>query len=472
MPQPASRRSAAIFDLDRTLVGGATGPTITRALRDAGLVSVRELPGETLLYGIFDVLGENRPSMLLTRQAARLSRGWPRAAAREAGKRAAAELAGKIQPYARGLIARHRREGRTVVIATTTPYDLVEPLAEELGVDEIVATRYGLAPESGEPGVRGDTYDGTIDGPFVWGRGKLTAVREWAAGRGIDLPASWAYSDSWYDTPLLRAVGHPVVVNPDPRLRALAVLRRWPIVHLDVPPGVPKLVGVEPQDVLRRFAIAELSLLAELDIEGIDHIPEDGPAILCANHRSYFDVVALGYAFARLRRPVRFLAKRELFDIPVVGDLSRAFGGIRVDRGTGSDEPLVEAAAALDAGELVAITPQGTIPRGREFYDPVLRGRPGAARLAAMTGAPVVPIGLWGTEHVWPRRSRVPRLANPLHRPQVTVRVGWPVDLPLEDPDADTVRIMEAITDLLPPEAHVVHEPTAAEIDLATPPGS
>src|SRR5262249_35178495 len=160
--------------------------------------------------------------------------------------------------------------------------------------------------------------------------------------------------------------------------------------------------------------------------------------------RSYFDPLALGFAFARRGRPVRFLGKREVFDAPVVGQVVRAMGGIRVDRSSGSDAPLVEAEAALAAGELVAILPQGTIPRGPAFFDPELKGRWGAARLAAATGVPVIPLGLWGTEKVWPRSERVPRLWNVLHPPTVRVRVGEPVDLDLRSPEADTERIMAA----------------------------
>ena len=90
----------------------------------------------------------------------------------------------------------------------------------------------------------------------------------------------------------------------------------------------------------------------------------------------------MGFAVRQAGRTVRFLGKKEVFDAPVVGDLARAMGGIRVERGTGSDEPLKEAAAALEAGEMVALMPQGTIPRGQAFFDPVLKGRWGAARLA------------------------------------------------------------------------------------------
>jgi putative phosphoserine phosphatase / 1-acylglycerol-3-phosphate O-acyltransferase len=454
--------AAAIFDLDRTLLAGASGPVISAALRSVGLLDERVLPGEDLLFRVFNLVGENRPSMMLTRQGARLARGWDREKAREAGRLAAPSLVHQVQPYARILLDEHRSAGRRTVVATTTPLDMVEPFAEAMGIDDVIATTYGV--EQGR-------YTGTINGEFVWGKGKLRAVRAWAKREGVDLSDSYAYSDSWYDAGLLGTVGHPVAVNPDPRLRLLALARRWPVQYLDVPPGVPKLLGIEPQQAIFPFARPELLLYAKLHIEGVEHIPAEGPAIICGNHRSYFDPIAIGYALAKGGRPTRFLGKKEVFDAPVVGDVARAMGGIRVERGTGSDEPLKEAAAALEAGELVAIMPQGTIPRGRAFFDPELKGRWGAARLAAMTKAPVVPLGLWGTEQVWPRKEKIPRVWNVTNPPDVEVRLGPPVELAYDDPDADTARIMEAITALLPAEAHQRREPTREEL-MATLPSS
>jgi putative phosphoserine phosphatase/1-acylglycerol-3-phosphate O-acyltransferase len=147
-------------------------------------------------------------------------------------------------------------------------------------------------------------------------------------------------------------------------------------------------------------------------------------------------------------------------------------GGIRVDRGTGSDEPLHDASAALAAGDMVAIMPQGTIPRGREFFNPELKGRWGAMRLAHESRAPIIPIGLWGTEQVWPRSSRAPHMTNVLSPPLVTVRVGKPVPLEYDDLDADTRRMMSAISALLPPEAHERHEPTDEELARTLPAGT
>ncbi|MCB1248747.1 MAG: HAD-IB family hydrolase [Acidimicrobiales bacterium] len=456
-------QGAAFFDLDRTLISGASGPVISAALRAVGLLSERRIPGEDLVFSIFNRFGENRPSMLLTRQAVRLAKGWDTEAAREAGAIAGAELDGLVQPYARVLIEQHQADGRPVVLATTTPRHLVEPLAERLGFDGVVATTYAEAD---------GRFTGALVGPFVWGAGKLEGVRTWAEANGVEVEASTAYSDSYYDLPLLSAVAEPVVVNPDPRLRVQALARRWPVLRLDVPAGVPKFLGIEPQEALLPWARPELALFARITVEGTEHIPRHGAAILCGNHRSYFDPLAIGMAIGEVGRPVRFLGKKEVFDAPVVGDLVRAAGGIRVDRGTGSDEPLREAASVLEAGELVAIMPQGTIPRGRAFFDPDLKGRWGAAKLAAMAHVPVIPVGLWGTEKVWPRNAKVPNLLNVLDPPEVLVRVGAPIELGYDDPDADTTAIMAAITELLPPEAREWRQPTPEELARTMPSGA
>jgi putative phosphoserine phosphatase / 1-acylglycerol-3-phosphate O-acyltransferase len=458
-------RAAAFFDLDRTLVRGATGPALTEAMRETGVIDRGPVPGESLVYRFFDLVGETRPAMMLTRQAVRVVKGRRRALVREAGRLAAERLAAVVQPFARPLLDEHRRAGRPVVMATTTPVDLIGPLADLLGFDDVVATRYGSDGD--------DRYDGTIDGEFVWGSGKLRAVRAWAATHGVDVGESWAYSDSFYDIPLLGAAGHPVTVNPDLRLQALATLRRWPVVHLDVPAGVAKLpiVGLEVQKLVMLTVRPELFPYMRLSYEGVEHLPESGPAILAANHRSYFDPLALGLVLAKRGRPVRFLAKREMFDAPVVGPAMRAMGAIPVDRATGSSEPLEAAAAALGAGELVAILPQGTIPRGPAFFDPELEGRTGVARLATTSGAPVIPIGVWGTERVWPRSERIPRFWNVLDPAPVEVRVGPPVELKHRSAPADTRRVMAAIAGLLPPEAREPREPTAEELALTYPPG-
>ena len=445
---------AAFFDLDRTLLRGASGPIISEALRAAG-VTGRSMPGEKLMYRFFDAVGETLPAMFVTRQLARVANGWDRELVQQAGREAAAKLVDEVPAFARMAIAQHQAAGRKVVMATTTPYDLVKPLADALGLDDVIATRYTE---------RDGKYAGGIVGEFVWGPGKLASVRSWATDRGVDLAESWAYSDSVFDLPLLSAVGRAVAVNPDPRLFLVALARRWPIQHFDVPEGVFKLGPFEPQRIVQLFAQPALFPWVRFDVGGLENIPAAGAAILVANHRSYFDPLAIGYTLAKAHRPVRFLGKKEVFEAPVIGPIAKSFGGISVDRGSGSDAPLAAAIKALEGGELVAILPQGTIPRGPAFFEPELKGRWGAAKLAAEADVPVIPIGIWNSEAVWPRNSRTPNMLALGHPPTVTVRVGKPVSLDHQSADADTKAIMAAIVDLLPTEARQRHEPTPEEL--------
>jgi putative phosphoserine phosphatase/1-acylglycerol-3-phosphate O-acyltransferase len=251
------------------------------------------------------------------------------------------------------------------------------------------------------------------------------------------------------------------------------MLKGWPIRNFDRAPGIVKIGGRELQEWARPFMRPEMvASSADVRIEGVEHIPSSGPAIVVFNHRSYFDPTVMGLVIAKAGRNIRGLGKKEVFDVPLVGQVMKAMGGIRVDRGTGSDEPLEAAIAALQGGDLLMLAPEGTIPRGPAFFDPELKGRWGAARLAAATHAPVIPVGLWGTEKVWPRSARLPRFAVGPERPVVTATVGPEItSLKYKSPDADTKRIMKAISALLPPESQERRTPTADELALTYPPG-
>jgi putative phosphoserine phosphatase / 1-acylglycerol-3-phosphate O-acyltransferase len=453
---------AAFFDLDRTLLSGASAHVVSRVLRETGVVN-RSIPGESLLYQVFETFGENLPSMVLGRQAVLAMKGHSQEVVRGAAHTAAPDLVAMLQPYATKVFEEHRANGLKVVLATTTPRDLIEPFAQLLGFDDVIATTYAVDSEG--------NYTGELDGVYVWSRGKRDAVKAWASENDIDLAGSFAYSDSVFDEPLLTSVGNPVCVNPDWRLRLMAAARRWPVTHFDVPAGVAKIpvVGLEAQQALMKFARPEVFPYARFTITGTENIPKDSAAIICGNHRSYFDIAAISLAVAKTGRAVRFLGKKEVFDAPVIGPLATALGGIRVERGTGSDEPLQAATESLVAGDLVAIMPQGTIPRGSAFFDPVLKGRWGAARLAAETKAPVIPVGIWGTEKVWPRNAKLPNITNITSPPQVIITVGAPVQLSYTDPDADTRLIMDAISALLPPEGREYREPSEDELRRSYP---
>ena len=460
-------RAAAIFDLDRTLLRTSSTPLLNAALFETGLARRPTLPGQGLMMSFYNRFGETIPSMALARVAVLAARGWQVSRVGEAAELAAERLERAVLPYVPALLDSHRQAGRVLVLATTTPYDMVSPLARRLGFDEVIATRYRA--EKDDEGI--ERYTGHLEGGFVWSLGKLQAITAWAGRAGVDLAHSYGYSDSAYDLPMLLAVGHPTAVNPDYRLHAAATIRRWPVVHLDSPAGVPKLLGAEPMDVVRTVTTRAAFPFARFDIDGTENIPRRGAAIVAANHRSYFDASAYTLAVFEAGRNPRSLAKKELFDAPVVGQFMRVTGAICVDR-KGSPRAAFQAAEeALRNGEVVIVTPQGTIPRGEQFFDPVLKGKSGAARLAAATGAPVIPMGVWGTEHVWPRSSRLPNVTNVLHPPEVRIRVGPPVSgLGGTDFNRDTEIVMKAIADLLPAGARRRRTRSAEDLARTLPP--
>lgn len=452
-------QAAAFFDLDRTLLASSSAPVYAKALADLGTIDM-SVPIQSVYFQLYEWFGEDPLSMRLARQGSRLFAGHKVETVRTAGRVAAEVLARDVLPFAHAEIKRHRRDGTLLVLATTSTSDLVEGLAEELGFDAVIATRYRS--------VHG-YYDGAVDGTFVWGDEKARSVAQWASMNDVDLARSWAYSDSIYDVPMLELVGHPVAVNPDARLRVTALTRRWPVESFAAGAGAPQLVGIELQQALLPFVPPIMAAAAQFELGGIEHVPKSGAAILAANHRSYFDPFVLAAVLAKIGRPARFMAKKELFDIPVAGRLLDALGVIPVDRGSGSAAPLRQAARALDAGELVVILPQGTIPRAEAFFEPTLVGRPGIARLASTTGAPVVPIGLWGTERVWPRNANIPTF-DPTDRPEVSATVGEPLAfLDKDQARKNTATLMTAISDLLPESARQPYSPTADELAATMP---
>ncbi len=454
--------SAAIFDLDRTLIKGSSSTIVSRHLAEAGITAGADLPFADTLAEIYERFGENWLMMQPARFAGRAAAGWKCDTVEAACRAAAKEVAEHLQPFAKQVIDEHRVAGRTLVLATTSPEPFVRPIMEALDFDDVVCTRWKSHLGS---------FTGELDGGFLWGRAKADGVVAWAEAAGVNLADSYAYSDSYFDTPLLDAVGHPVAVNPDLQLAATAVVKGWPIRHLDKSEGVAKIAGRELQDWSRPLIRPEIvAPYARIEIDGIENIPDEGPALLVFNHRSYFDPTVMGLVSAKAGRAIRGLGKKEVFDAPIIGRLARAVGGIRVERASGSDEPLEKAADALRGGEIVMMAPQGTIPRGPAFFNPELKGRWGAARLAAMTGVPVIPIGLWGTENVWPRSARLPKFTL-TDRPLVTATIGEGFTVDGDDPDADTATIMSAISALLPPESQEPHTPTTEELARTFPPG-
>lgn len=182
-----------------------------------------------------------------------------------------------------------------------------------------------------------------------------------------------------------------------------------------------------------------------VDVRGLEHVPRDGGAVLAFNHHSYFDFVMVAWAVVRqLRRPVRFLAKREIWQSRLFGPIVRAAGAVPVDRRSATARGRAYAAAveALAVGDLVAVAPEQTISRSFQL----LPLRTGAVRMAQQAGVDIVPAIGWGTQR-FATKDRGIHLAR---RIPVAVRYGAPLQVTAdEDPVAATARLQRAMEALL-----------------------
>jgi len=206
--------------------------------------------------------------------------------------------------------------------------------------------------------------------------------------------------------------------------------------------------------IIRACKVGFRALGQQIDVSGVEHLPRTGPALLAVNHVGYVDFIYGGVAPERIGRRVRFMAKRELFDHRVTGPIMRACRHIEVDRADG-EASLAVAEQALRDGELVGIFPEATISRAMQIKDL----KTGAVRIAARTGAPLVPMVLWGTQRLLTKDH--PRDLS--RGTAITIRVGPPLPVTGADPVAETAALRAALEGLLDDAitSYPQHEPGA-----------
>ena len=206
-----------------------------------------------------------------------------------------------------------------------------------------------------------------------------------------------------------------------------------------------------------------LRLFTTSDWRGEEHVPRTGGIIVVANHVSEIDPLTVGEFLIDLGRPPRFLAKRELFRKAPLKWIVEGAQQIPVDRrSSDASHALAAAVDALNRGECVLIYPEGSATRDPQLWP--MKARTGAARLALLSGAPVIPIAQWGPQRILPYKARRPKL---LPRTKVSIVAGPPVDLSSyvgKPVTADllhdaTDAIMRAVADLL---AQLRNEPAPA----------
>jgi len=212
-------RVCAFFDVDRTLVSCNTGRLFLRDLRRRGEISffraLRALGWMAKYHlSLIDL------QWVAARVASQMA-GWTERDFEERCRRwVEDDVLPLVVPGAHSRIARHRAEGHVLAILSSSPTYVTRPIAEALGIEEVMSTQFEVTE---------GLFTGRLIGPACVGPGKVHWAEDLVARRQLDLAQSWFYTDSYTDLPMLERVGNQVVVNPDPRLKRTARRRGWPV---------------------------------------------------------------------------------------------------------------------------------------------------------------------------------------------------------------------------------------------------
>lgn len=224
----AGRRTAAFFDLDKTIIAKSSALAFSRSFYQGGLINRRAVLRSAYAQFVYLVGGADHDQMERMREyLSALVTGWDVGTVQDV---VAETLHSIVDPivYDEGvtLIEEHHQAGRDVVIVSSSGSEVVGPIGSMLGADKVIATRMTV----GEDGC----FTGEIDF-YAYGANKAEAIRELAEQEGYDLADCYAYSDSATDLPMLEVVGHPCAVNPDRALRRAAAERDWPVLVFSKP---------------------------------------------------------------------------------------------------------------------------------------------------------------------------------------------------------------------------------------------
>jgi putative phosphoserine phosphatase / 1-acylglycerol-3-phosphate O-acyltransferase len=443
--------TAAFFDFDGTLIDGYSASSF---LKDRALRGDLP-PGEVvrLLRTGLDVRSGNADFDRFMRVGAQAFRGHDERSLGRLGERLLrGTLGGLLFPEMLEIVAAHRRQGHTLVIASSALPFQVEPIARELEFDQVLCTRLET---------RGDLYTGRVQGPILWGAGKAAAVREFAEHHGIDLESSYAYGNGDEDIEFLRTVGRPRAVNPGRELAASARAEGWPVARFGGRgrPGLDAVVrtaaaysgmatalgaglGIGLVTRSRReganftTSVAGDAALAlagvRLNVTGEENLWAARPAVFIFNHQSLVD----GFIMLKLlREDVTGVAKKEVASQPVFGQFAKLVNMAFVDRGDTAKAvaalgPVVE---RLQEGYSIVLSPEGT-----RSATPTIGGfKKGAFHMAMQGGVPIVPIVIRNAGEVMWRGSKVIRSGV------VDVHVHEPISVADWTPETLDERIAE-----------------------------
>ncbi len=420
------KTTAAFFDLDGTIIA-------THSVKD--MFIERLVTGKVQSEEVLDMATMMVRYMLKSQDFAAGLRssvsnmaGMDESEIIELGEKVNVErLAPQVFPEVRAIIRAHRARGHTLVVITSASRYQVAPVARDLGIEHVICT---------ELEVKRGKFTGQLLGEPCYGPAKLKAARKFARDHRIAMKKSYFYSNGSEDIPLLEAVGHPVAITPDNKLRKVAERRGWPVHALDsrgwagvsdlartlatfgtalptFAAGLPfRFLGGSARDTTN-FSLASWASLAtmiarlKLIVEGEEHLWSHRPAVFVFNHQSAMDMLICAKL---LREDIVGVAKKEIQKQPLVGPVLRLAGTVFIDRSNVRDPKaaLQPAVDAIAEGKSVVIAPEGTRSRDGKLGE----FKRGAFHLAQQSGAPIVPIVIHNSLDALPNNSMIIRPAE------------------------------------------------------------
>jgi putative phosphoserine phosphatase/1-acylglycerol-3-phosphate O-acyltransferase len=433
---PGGKTTAAFFDLDGTIIATHSVKDIFMERLFTGQVQTGEVVDmATMMLRYAFKTADFEDSL---RESVENMAGMKESEFLELAEKVCTDrLLPQVFPEVKAILKAHKTKGHTLVVITSASRYQVEPLARELGIDNIMCTE--LEVEDGK-------FTGRLDGTPCYGPAKLSMARAFAKGRRISLKKSYFYSNGSEDIPLLEAVGNPVAIGPDSSLKKTATAEGWPVHEFDsrgwigvgdiartlatfgtalptFAAGLPfRYLGGSERETTNLSLAAWSSMAAmiarlKLIVEGETHLWTHRPAVFIFNHQSGMDLLITARL---LREDIVGVAKKEVQSQPLIGPVLKMSGTVFIDRDNVKDprralEPAIE---ALEAGKSVVIAPEGTRSKDGKLGD----FKRGAFHLAMQAGVPIVPIVIHNAIDALPNKSMVVRPA------EVKVTVLEPID--------------------------------------------
>ena len=250
----SNARTAAFFDLDKTIIAKSSTLAFSKPFFNQGLLNRRAVLKSSYAQFIFLLSGADHDQMDRMRtHMTNMCTGWDVAQVKSIVNETLHDIMTPLVfAEAADLIAAHKLCGRDVVVVSASGEEIVAPIARALGATHAMATR--MVVEDGK-------YTGDV-AFYCYGEGKVQAIRELAAREGYPLEHCYAYSDSITDLPMLEAVGHPSVVNPDRGLRREATDRGWPVLSFSRPVSLRDRIPAPSGAAIATTAAVGISALA------------------------------------------------------------------------------------------------------------------------------------------------------------------------------------------------------------------